>query len=96
MVIIMVVWWCEHNKTKSGPQPKYVIEQQPGYFNRICFICLIHNVNDAAIHDDDDYNGDNDDDGDDDDYDDDRCRWLLRLHFPGCYPQIDSTPVRLC
>ena len=25
-----------------------------------------------------------------------RCRWLLRLHFPGCYPQIDSTPVPLC
>ena len=51
MVIIMVVWWCEHNKTKSGPQPKYVIEQQPRYFNRICCICLTHNVNDAAIHD---------------------------------------------
>ena len=25
-----------------------------------------------------------------------RVRWLLRLHFPGCYPQIDSTPVPLC
>ena len=22
-----------------------------------------------------------------------RCRWLLRLHFPGCYPQIDSLPL---
>ena len=91
MVIIMVVGWFEHNKTKSGPQSKYVIEQQPRYFNRICCICLAHhNVNDAAAHDDDDgnddYNGDNDDDGDDDDYHDDQGSVAVASPFSGLLP----------
>ena len=91
MVIIMVVGWFEHNKTKSGPQSKYVIEQQPRYFNRICCICLAHhNVNNAAAHDDDDgnddYNGDNDDDGDDDDYHDDQGSVAVASPFSGLLP----------